>query len=213
MSALPLLLPSRARRLWSLVLVAVLGVALVAAAPAGPARAADSPLPSSVTLAGSLQSELGCSGDWQPACAKTHLERVGDSTTFAGRFTVPAGSYELKVALNDSWDESYGLDGGGENIPLVLAGQATIEFSYDHSTHRVGIAPTDLPGPVTAADKQLASASLRAPLTRERFYFVMADRFANGDKANDTGGLTGGRMETGFDPTDKGFYHGGDLKG
>ena len=39
----------------------------------------------------------------------------------------------------------------------------------------------------------------------------MADRFANGDKANDTGGLTGGREQTGYDPTDKGFYHGGDL--
>jgi glycosidase len=41
----------------------------------------------------------------------------------------------------------------------------------------------------------------------------MADRFANGDTANDTGGLTGGPLQTGFDPTDKGFYHGGDLHG
>ena len=40
----------------------------------------------------------------------------------------------------------------------------------------------------------------------------MADRFANGDTANDTGGLTGDRLQTGFDPTDKGFYHGGDLE-
>ncbi|MEO7448183.1 MAG: alpha-amylase family glycosyl hydrolase, partial [Humibacillus sp.] len=31
--------------------------------------------------------------------------------------------------------------------------------------------------------------------------------------ANDAGGLTGGRLQTGLDPTDKGFYHGGDLKG
>ena len=47
----------------------------------------------------------------------------------------------------------------------------------------------------------------------EQFYFVLPDRFANGDKRNDTGGLTGGRLTTGLDPTDKGFYHGGDLKG
>jgi glycosidase len=59
----------------------------------------------------------------------------------------------------------------------------------------------------------LARDSLRSALTKERFYFVMADRFANGSTANDTGGLTGSRMETGFDPTDRGFYHGGDLKG
>ena len=41
----------------------------------------------------------------------------------------------------------------------------------------------------------------------------MTDRFANGDTANDLGGLTGGQSTTGYDPTDKGFYHGGDLKG
>ncbi len=47
----------------------------------------------------------------------------------------------------------------------------------------------------------------------EQFYFVLPDRFANGDPRNDHGGLTGDRLSTGFDPTDKGFYHGGDLKG
>ncbi|MFU8876389.1 pullulanase-type alpha-1,6-glucosidase [Micromonospora sp. SL4-19] len=47
----------------------------------------------------------------------------------------------------------------------------------------------------------------------EQFYFVLPDRFANGDKRNDTGGLTGDRLTTGLDPKDKGFYHGGDLKG
>jgi alpha-amylase len=55
--------------------------------------------------------------------------------------------------------------------------------------------------------------SLRGPVTDENFYFVMADRFENGDTANDTGGLTGDRLVTGFDPTGKGFYNGGDLKG
>ena len=29
--------------------------------------------PASVTIAGSLQSEAGCAGDWDPACAGTHL--------------------------------------------------------------------------------------------------------------------------------------------
>ncbi|GAB3590594.1 hypothetical protein GCM10027446_05760 [Angustibacter peucedani] len=204
--------PARLRALVATTVLA-LTAALVGVLPAPVARAAETPVPSSVTLAGSLQSELGCPEDWQPGCAATHLTRVGDSPTFVGRFRVPAGSYELKVALNDSWDESYGQDGGSANIPLVLAGPATLEFSYDHSTHRVGVAPTDLPGKVTASDRALAAPSLRQPLTRERFYFVMADRFANGSTANDAGGLTGGRLETGLDPTAKGFYHGGDLKG
>ena len=54
---------------------------------------------------------------------------------------------------------------------------------------------------------------MRAPLASERIYFVMSDRYANGDPSNDRGGLTGGRGVTGFDPTDSGWYHGGDLRG
>ncbi len=47
----------------------------------------------------------------------------------------------------------------------------------------------------------------------EMIYFLLPDRFDNGDSTNDRGGLEGGRLQTGFDPTSKGFYHGGDLRG
>ncbi|WP_121119867.1 alpha-amylase family glycosyl hydrolase [Croceibacterium ferulae] len=47
----------------------------------------------------------------------------------------------------------------------------------------------------------------------EVIYFVLPDRFENGDRGNDRGGLSGDRSVTGFDPADTGFYHGGDLKG
>jgi glycosidase len=66
------------------------------------------------------------------------------------------------------------------------------------------------------------TAALAAPGTddyRQRLpedeivYFVLPDRFANGDPANDRGGIAGDRLTTGFDPTHKGFYHGGDLRG
>ncbi len=65
----------------------------------------------------------------------------------------------------------------------------------------------------------LASICTAAPDYLERLpedetvYFVLPDRFANGDPSNDRGGLPGDRLSTGFDPTHKGFYHGGDLKG
>src|SRR5687767_5374477 len=55
--------------------------------------------------------------------------------------------------------------------------------------------------------------ALRAPVTDENFYFVMADRFDNGDPGNDRGGLGDDPLVSGFDPTRKGFYNGGDLKG
>ncbi|WP_447006159.1 pullulanase-type alpha-1,6-glucosidase [Saccharothrix isguenensis] len=75
-------------------------------------------------------------------------------------------------------------------------------------------AVTDIAPGVQRTDKALAKDALRADITGERFYFVMPDRFANGDPRNDRGGTTEtDRLKSGFDPTDKGFYHGGDLKG
>lgn len=68
-------------------------------------------------------------------------------------------------------------------------------------------------GPAPVVSAPVARSSLRQDPTRERFYFVMADRFADGESGNDRGGLSGGRLETGFDPTHKGFFHGGDLVG
>ena len=67
--------------------------------------------------------------------------------------------------------------------------------------------------PASDADRDLAATSLREDLTRERFYFVMADRFANGDPSNDRAGIAGDRLTHGYDPTATGFYHGGDLAG
>ncbi|WP_436232637.1 pullulanase-type alpha-1,6-glucosidase [Actinacidiphila alni] len=67
--------------------------------------------------------------------------------------------------------------------------------------------------PRPPSDRELAAQPARHDDTREQFYFVLPDRFANGDRGNDTGGLTGSRLTTGYDPTDKGFYQGGDLKG
>ncbi|MEU1082065.1 pullulanase-type alpha-1,6-glucosidase [Streptomyces sp. NPDC005908] len=67
--------------------------------------------------------------------------------------------------------------------------------------------------PAPPSDAKLAAAPARHDLTREQFYFVLPDRFANGDTRNDRGGLTGSRLTHGYDPTDKGFYQGGDLKG
>ena len=168
-----------------------------------------------VTLVGSLQSELGCAKDWDETCTATDLAQVAGTTTYAKTVNVPAGTYEYKVAIDHSWDESYGAGGakGGANLPLVLQGPARLEFSYDDTSHQIGVRPVRLSGPATRADQAYAGDSLRQPLTKERYYFVMADRFANGDKANDLGGLSGDRLKTGYDPTDKGFYHGGDLKG
>ncbi len=92
---------------------------------------------SSVTVVGSLQSELGCGGDWDPACAATHLVFDPANDLWLNTWTVPAGSWEYKAAINDSWDENYGKDAqpGGDNIPLILGSDSEVKFYYDHKTN------------------------------------------------------------------------------
>ena len=55
-----------------------------------PVLASHTPDPSSVTVAGSLQSEAGCSGDWQADCAATHLGYGAADDVWQGSWSLPA---------------------------------------------------------------------------------------------------------------------------
>ena len=50
------------------------------------------------------------------------------------------------------------------------------------------------------------------PSTGNMIYFVMLDRFANGNTSNDKGDPSG-FSSGGYDPSNSGYYHGGDIKG
>ena len=95
--------------------------------------------PSTVTIAGSLQTELGCPEDWQPPCPASQLAFDADDGVWQATFPVPAGSWEYKAALNGTWDENYGLGAvrDGPNIPLNLAADEAVKFYYDDGTHWV----------------------------------------------------------------------------
>jgi alpha-amylase len=54
---------------------------------------------------------------------------------------------------------------------------------------------------------------VRSPIAGERFYFVMTDRYRDGNPANNRGGLTGPVSVTGFEPSSDAYFHGGDLAG
>jgi len=130
--------PVRRRLLSTATLLLLLASLLPAGAPSpvAPQRAlAVGPGPSSVTLVGDLQSEIGCPGDWQPDCATTHLGYDAIDDVWQGTFTLPAGNYLYKVALDDSWTESYGAHAGSGNIPLTLGAARTVKFYYSHGTH------------------------------------------------------------------------------
>lgn len=119
--------------------------------------AGEIPQPDSVTVAGSLDSELGCTEDWQPACAAAFMTL--DPADKVWRLTLPelpelpAGTYEFKAALNGGWDENYGAGGAlnGGNIVLEHPGGA-VTFRYDHTTHLLSpVYASQQPGAVAAA--------------------------------------------------------------
>jgi glycosidase len=119
------------------VLATILALLLPALTAGTPVAANHTGTPSSVTIAGSLQSELGCPDDWNPACAATHLDYDTGDDAWQRTFDVPAGSWEYKAALNGGWDENYGQDAvpNGANIALNLAAPTTVKFYYSHATH------------------------------------------------------------------------------
>jgi alpha-amylase len=94
------------------------------------------PQPDSVTVAGSLNSEMGCPDDWQPACEAAFMAFDPADRLWKLTADLPAGRYEFKAAINGSWDENYGQDGApnGSNIVLNHDG-GPVTFRYDHTTH------------------------------------------------------------------------------
>ena len=167
---------------------------LVVLLPAQRAAADHTPTPSAVTLVGSLQSELGCPGDWQPECAATHLEPVaGQPEVFQATFPVPTGSYEYKVALNGTWDENYGGAGapGGANLPITSTGDP-ITFTYDHRTHLIS---DDTPKPLISdsAAHWLRRGTIAWDLPDSRDGFTYRLYWAaEGGLARDGNEITGG---------------------
>ncbi|MEU8301461.1 pullulanase-type alpha-1,6-glucosidase [Micromonospora sp. NPDC048909] len=103
-------------------------------------------------------------------------------------------------------------------LALTLVGTpvAVHQLGADATGGSTGAQPVSAVGAAQWRSEPSAEALLKAgddTARAEQFYFVLPDRFANGDQRNDRGGLTGDRLSTGLDPKDKGFYHGGDLKG
>ncbi len=75
---------------------------------------------------------------------------------------------------------------------------------------------TDKKQKLTAKAVKLAPYAKR-DFQEEVFYFVLPDRFYNGDKSNDLGAAANDKKRAlshgGFDKSHKGMYHGGDLAG
>ena len=90
-----------------------------------------------VNLPGSWQLAAGyCDTDWDPKCPDTAMT-LGDDGLYTATFTIPAGDYEVKVAHDGSWDESYG--DGANNYMFTVAADGEVTFVYDPETHLLDI--------------------------------------------------------------------------
>ncbi len=170
------------------------------------------------TVAGSFQSELGCPGDWQPWCLRSWMQDIdGDGIYTFSTIAISAGDYEFKVALNEAWDVSY----PGSNVPFsVNADGDRVTITFDSSTTTVDV--TVEGGGLEPGDEDLVRPVLRHPFQDQILYFAIPDRFSNGDPANNCGDYAGPCVENdtqenvlthGFLPSDRGYYHGGDVAG
>jgi glycosidase len=90
---------------------------------------------------------------------------------------------------------------------------ATLALAVTIGVGSAAATPGAVAPPRGAALAALAQPIAHSSLASQRIYFVMPDRYANGDPSNDRGGSSGGRSVSGYDPADIGWYHGGDLKG
>ncbi|HZB24202.1 MAG TPA: alpha-amylase family glycosyl hydrolase, partial [Gaiellaceae bacterium] len=82
----------------------------------------------------------------------------------------------------------------------VVAGVVTLALAAGVAARPDAVAP-----PRGAALTELAKQPVRTTIASERIYFVMTDRYANGNTSNDA--------LPGFDPTNTGYFHGGDFSG
>jgi glycosidase len=122
------------RRLFILMIVLLLSMQSVSLPAVSSVHAEER----TVTLVGTLQDELGGSGEWNPADPKTVMTPKGNGI-YELTGSLPTGTYEYKIAINGSWDENYGAGGerNGPNYKLTLEWDSAVTFTYNDQTHLV----------------------------------------------------------------------------
>jgi len=136
---------------WLALAVSAITAISLSTVPAVSVAAAAPAEPGAVSVPGTFDQQVGCAGDWQPACAQIQLARRTNDDVWSTTLTLKAGTYEYKAALNKSFDVVYGQGGAtpGANIVLSVPADGTkVTFYYDDATHGV---TTDLDGPIVTA--------------------------------------------------------------
>jgi pullulanase-type alpha-1,6-glucosidase len=135
---------------------------------------------------------------------------------------------DLAVSAGDTLNlEFFGTQGGAAKGAYDTVPSDDQSVGWDDATTQQYLAtftiPTiTIPSGLEPGDELLVRPVLEHPFENQVLYFTMPDRFANGDTANDCGDYAGtcvaGDTEAnvlthGFLPSDRGYYHGGDISG
>src|SRR4029079_17607947 len=121
------------------------------------------------TVPGSFNSELVCPGDWAPDCLRTLMSDVDGDGVFTFVTTgIPVGSYEFKVAPDESWSNpNYGDGGGPNNVTFSVAQPgSTVTISFNTATN---VPTVGIEGAAPAHDNNIEWDGLR-PDSRDTLY-------------------------------------------
>ena len=162
----------------------------------------------------------GAATDTTWAKPKTPISSKPDSWGIT--FKVPLAAFSSKLPYVIHKGDLKDPASGDQYVDLSVIGyEIWVESGKVDLDGNLLIAYPQLPGADLSPDElsiadatALAADSPRSSFAADSIYFVMTDRYKNGDSSNDKGGInSSNRSETGYDPADSAWSHGGDLAG
>ncbi|RJT78056.1 glycosidase [Arthrobacter cheniae] len=90
--------------------------------------------PQSVALSGDFDPLFGEAGHWSTDLRELQLSYDAGDNSWKQTLQMPAGTYQFKILVNNSWDENYGRygvrDGANHELHLLLDTAVTVRFDY-----------------------------------------------------------------------------------
>lgn len=169
-------------------------------------------------IPGSHQGEVGCpstslstpENDWAPDCLQTLLQDPDADGLYEYRTSnLPAGNYEAKVAVNQSWSENYGDAGapGGANLAFTVPkDNAEVLFQWDSTTKVLIIQAEGAPKGnfVELKGYWLSQDTIATAVAPEEGLVYQLAYSADGTLTLDETGIVGGELFT-LTPNPAGF--------
>jgi len=154
--------------------------------------------------------------------AKPKTPKSSTPDTWGITFSVPLASFSTKLPyiihkgdLKDpgSVDQFVDLETMGHEI-WIESGKSDVDGNFLVARPQQPVQPLSAEELSLSEAEALATDSARSSLASDSIYFVMTDRYKNGNTSNDKGGVNSNSVSsTGYNPADPSWSHGGDLAG